>query len=412
MPRSRQPVEDGEPPRSEKPQGALARFTAARKVGTLDLLVDIERQLQWEATQPQEQNGSIRSDEVIHPSEIAHSDWCPLSTYLRIRWARDGKEIPRVVHAFQTENIFEEGHEYHRKWQGRIRRMGRLRGRWGCRNCKHRWMDVSPEVCPECGSRAVDYFEVPLSDPAVLIYGHADGDVLVPDPEVAEDAVLIEIKSVGEGTVRMELPQVFARNHYEITNLYGKKQKILDTRGIFREIQMPFPPHLRQGLIYLRLYNQERERAGLPTVRRIVYIYEFKPTSMVKAFYVARDDEAVQEIWDLCKDIVYALDHGGRPPACRDRRKGICDQCKPYREDKTSDPSGDASSRDAESEPAARGRAREGRARSASAAEGQPARPVRRGSVGSVRPRPDQEDDSVRPVGGLLGRAARRSGGG
>ena len=148
----------------------MQRFAEARK-NLNDLLADCERLLLREAEQPQMQNGGERRNDVIHPSEMAKTDWCPRSTYLRIKLARAGVLVPRDAHRFQLENIFEEGHEYHRKWQHRFRRMGRLYGYWYCEACTHRWITVSPEYCPECGAPAgaLTYHEVGLRDRDNLI---------------------------------------------------------------------------------------------------------------------------------------------------------------------------------------------------------------------------------------------------
>ena len=310
MARKSSAEDDG--PRREKPLGKMARFADARKNNN-DLLADCERLLLREAEEPQEQNGGLRRDDVIHPSEMASKDWCPRATYLRIKTARAGLTPPVVAHRFQTENIFEEGHEYHRKWQARFRRMGRLKGRWYCEACAHKWEAISPPDCPECGAPAgsISYHEVGLRDEAHLISGSADGEIVA----LASDAddVLIEVKSVGEGTVRADLPTVLQRHTHEIDDPHwaDKTMKVLDHRGVWKEITKPFGSHLRQGLIYLRLRND-------PTIERIVFIYEYKPTSLVKAFYVKRDDAAVQDLWDSCADIAYALNQGGRPPQCRD----------------------------------------------------------------------------------------------
>lgn len=389
----------GGQPRREKPTGKLARFSDARKNNN-DLLADCERLLLREAEQPQIQNGAERRDDVIHPSEMAHSDWCPRATYLRITAAREGRAIPKEAHRFQLENIFEEGHEYHRKWQARFRRLGRLRGRWICNACQHLWKDVSPEYCPECGApaAAIDYAEVGLSDPEHLIYGNADGEVisLVED----EDDVLLEVKSVGEGTVRMELPQVLAKNTYETQDkTWGRTIKLIDMRGVWKDITKPFGPHLKQGLIYLRLRND-------PRINRICFLYEFKPTSAVKAFYVTRNDELIDDLWEIAADIVWALDHGGRPPRCIDR-SGPCANCKPY-EDQESE-------HDRHTSPAGRGAEgvapRSRRARQA----GADTAPAPEDRVSRARRRPDRSRGrvadgpagDVHPVGGLFGRSTR-----
>lgn len=380
----------------------MARFAEARKNNN-DLLADIERLLLREHEEPQQQNGGVRRDDVIHPSEIAKTDWCPRSTYLRIKAVRDGVPVVTEAHRFQTENIFEEGHEYHRKWQDRFRRMNRLHGRWYCEACGHKWVATSPPYCPECGAPAdaISYHEVGLRDEAILLFGSADGEVRA----LASDAddVLIEVKSVGEGTVRMELPAVLMRHTYEVDDprWAGKTLKVLDHRGVWKEITKPFGPHLRQGLIYLRLRND-------PSIKRICFIYEYKPTSAVKAFYVTRDDEAVQELWDLCADIVYALDEGGTPPRCV--APGECKDCKPF-EDQESDHDGGGTKKSGTPEGQPRGRRRAREAEPAAAVEA-PRRRAR-AAGGPDGPRGQCADGpagGVHEVGGLLGGPARGRG--
>lgn len=384
----------------------MARFAAAQKNNN-DLLADCERLLLREADDPQMQNGAERSHLVIHPSEMAKSDWCPRSTYLRIKLARAGALQAAEAHHFQLENIFEEGHEYHRKWQDRFRRMNRLRGRWYCEACAHKWIAISPHECPECGAPAgaVTYHEVGLHDREYNISGSADGEVVA----LASDAddVLIEVKSIGEGTVRMEMPRVLMEHTHEVVEpKWGKTIKVLDHRGVWKDITKPFGPHLRQGLIYLRLVNKMRAALGLPLINRICFIYEYKPTSAVKSFYVERDDEAVQELWDTCADIMWALDEGGRPPACIGRDEK-CKDCKTYEEQESEHDHGTKAS----------GRAREGVApRSRRAREGEPPaageapkrRPAsRRRPDGPGGRRADEAAHPVDAVGRLLGRSAR-----
>jgi rubrerythrin len=377
----------------------MARFAAARKNNN-DLLADCERLLLREADDPQMQNGAERSNLVIHPSEMAKSDWCPRSTYLRIKLARAGTLKPAAAHHFQLENIFEEGHECHRKWQARFRRMNRLRGRWFCEACRHRWEAISPPECPECGAPegAVTYHEVGLKDTKHNISGSADGEVVA----LASDAddVLIEVKGIGEGTVRMEVPRVLMGHTHEVIDpRWGKQIKVLDHRGVWKDITKPFGPHLRQGLIYLRLRND-------PEIKRICFIYEYKPTSAVKTFYVDRDDDEVQELWDTAADIMYALDEGGRAPTCIGRNE-VCKECKPFEDQESEHDAGTkAPGRAREAESAGRGQTRKGRPlatdetpKRSSAPRRRPDRP---GGWG-FDPTPGPAD----PVGRLLGGSAR-----
>lgn len=412
MPPRTRATKDGQPaPRREKPVGKMARFADARKNNN-DLLADCERLLLREAEQPQQQNGGLRRNDVIHPSEMAKSNWCPRSTYLRILATREGR-LPEVTpHHFQLENIFEEGHEYHRKWQDRFWRMGRLFGIFFCEACEHRWPALAPKYCPECGAPrgALTYHEVPLRSPAYMIHGNTDGIVMGLFKDRPD--VMIEIKSIGEGTVRQDLPQVYMRHTHEIDHPQwaGKTMKVLDHRGIWKEITKPFGSHLKQGLIYLRLLAEMDNYVwGGPKIDldQIVFLYEYKPTSATKAFYVARDDEAVQELWDSAADIVYALDKGGRPPRCIDRDEP-CKECKPYEEQESEHDGRTTTARGAaQEEPRGRRRARAAEPAAAEEAEDRGSRPRRSGSDRPGRSRPDRPDGAVREVGGLLGRPAR-----
>lgn len=300
-----------------KPTGGFKLIADAKKSGS-KLLEDVERHLIREAEEGYDP--SNRRMEVIHPSEIASADWCPRSTYLRILLAREHRLPPRAANPFQRQNIFDEGHEYHRKWQSRAERMGRLYGTWECLPCHHRWKDVSPPQCPSCGGSVLAYREVGLHDDKANIHGHADGHITEEERVRSADDVLWEVKSVGLGTVRMDNPKLVLQHTYEVSTRPGMTRKIVDHEGIFSAIKMPFPSHLRQGLIYLRLYNE---------LDRITFLYEYKATSAVKTFTVKRNDDAVQWIWDICYDIMWALDNGGTPPVCP---KGGCTECSPLLE--------------------------------------------------------------------------------
>src|SRR3954470_20221328 len=74
---------------------------------------------------------SDRPTDVLHPSEMAKSDWCLLaSSYLL-----QGRKPPPEVLRLQRENVFAEGHEIHRKWQRWLADMGALIGVWWCAAC-------------------------------------------------------------------------------------------------------------------------------------------------------------------------------------------------------------------------------------------------------------------------------------
>lgn len=282
----------------------LADWANASK-GTL-LVGDIQAHMLKEHAKP-----STRRQNIIHPSEMAKQGWCPRATYHRIKACREADDPylkPSEKIGVQLLNIFDEGHLIHDKWQRRLWNMGRLWGNWECQACSHYFRDtLSPGECPQCGAtRTLIYREVPLRLEQYLIAGHADG--AIPDLNA-----LIEIKSVGAGTVRMEAPDIYAA-HTE-----GQK---IDLQGLWKAIEAPFPSHVRQGQLYLALCAE----MGLK-YDRIIFIYEAKFNQGVKEFVVKYDPNHSFPIMDMARMIVEALDFGGPIPACP---TGTCKDCENY----------------------------------------------------------------------------------
>jgi hypothetical protein len=118
---------------------------------------------------------------------------------------------------------------------------------------------------------------------------------------------------VGEGTVRIEAPEIHKAN----TN--GQS---VDLRGLWKAISEPFPSHLRQGQLYLKLCNI----MGLP-YDRIIFIYEAKFNQGVKEFVVKYDPDFCNEMLDNCTDILNALNENGPLPKCP---TGTCKDCEKY----------------------------------------------------------------------------------
>lgn len=313
-----------------------------------ELLGDIERFLLAEHAAGDE----YTNDKYIHVSELTHKDFCPRATYLRIRRAREGKAPPiKEDFAFQRESIFEEGHEYHRKWQNRINRMERLWGTWECVACGYRWKAVSPQECANpdvfneaggpdddmettpCGAPrdALRYCEVIFKHKEMNLTGHADGLVIGLDFETDEgygvgEDVLIEIKSIGDGTVRIDQPQLLYAYTYKVTDDRGKQHDVVDHRSLWQDIKRPFPSHLKQGLLYLWLWSILHP--DWP-VTKITFIYEYKPTSAVKSFDVLRNDDMIRELIEHIEDINYGLEHG-KTPRCVEGRRTLCKHCQKF----------------------------------------------------------------------------------
>lgn len=370
-----------------KPEGNLKRFLDSQKVQT-KIVGPVERMLlgrdPWDMYLG---NGEIvqRRWDRIHPSELAGNDWCPRAAFYRIsRGPIEGEK-----HRFQTQVIFEEGHEYHRKWQMWAWDLGVLRGRFNCAACmpsSETFDATSPAACPKCGAsrRALDYREVPLKAESHLITGSSDGDL--DEGGDPEDEPLIEIKSIGIGTIRMEAPGLIRKHTYKVELENGKTKTLLDQEGLWRDIRRPLPSHLRQGLIYCWVLGR----------RSIVFVYEFKPDGRSKEFHVKADFKYIEDLLDECLDVKHALDTGNPPPCKQGKQR--CAICSAYEESsdvEESEPEEEPRSRSQEG--ASRGRkkvVRRGRPGTARASERGSSSESSAGHRGSRRRRPDVADDS------------------
>lgn len=250
-----------------------------------------------------------RDPTVIHPSEMCKPDWCLRSTYERIvagKWP-DGEKFD-----FVRENIFDEGNDIHTKWQNRLRKSFPLWGNWRCLICKEVARNMlEPErqfgpVCESAFGHIWEYDEVSMIDRATtLIGGHSDG---------AFDDYLVEIKSIGLGTLRIEAPSLLGRY---------QDGRNTDLTGLWRGVERPLQGHLRQGDVYLSLAHI----LGLPFTK-IIYLYEFKANQMTKEFTVTYDEERAAPLIAKALRVKYAVDGDKPPPDCH--TPGGCKDCKAY----------------------------------------------------------------------------------
>ena len=236
---------------------------------------------------------------VIHPSETVKQDWCQRATFFRLVGA---PALSPEINSFTLENVFAEGHDIHGKWQTWLWEMGLLRGEWLCQSCGQVWAATAPKSCPGCdaGRTCLAYREVPLRSDAHRLGGHADGDIA--DDERDELCPLLEVKSIGVGTLRYEAPQLLAKHTRRLKDDDGEKT-VIDYEAIWRDIRRPFPSHLKQGNLYLMMAGR----------REMVFIYECKWNQQVKEFRIRYQPEVIADILDACLDIKYALD-SGKPP--------------------------------------------------------------------------------------------------
>jgi hypothetical protein len=254
--------------------------------------------------------GNDRRWDIVHPSELSHqSTFCARSVYLRIT---EGPLSPEGFD-FGLQNIFDEGHSIHAKWQSRLRKYTPLFGNWECRICgvveravleprSNPSSVFDPgDSCYSTLGHLWEYKEITLDAEAqALLVGHADGGF---------DETLVEFKSVGEGTARIEDPDAFAAANGDLKELW---------KGIHR----PFKTHLNQGDIYLWICKQN----GLPFTE-VSFIYESKWNQQIKEFIVPYDEKRSLKLVDQAIAIKYAVDHREEPEC---RFPGTCKECEPY----------------------------------------------------------------------------------
>ena len=241
-----------------------------------------------------------RTSQYIHPSEMAKAQWCHRATYYRI----SGEPALTTPNSVSQEVVFNHGNQAHHFWQTLYWRMGRLQGNWQCRWCRTVWEGVSPTVCPRCeaGVDMLVYREVPLHNEEYLIDGHADGDVISRDGKTSS---LIEIKTVGAGSVRYDAPALLEKYAFTGTLTAGGGAVTgVNWDKLWRDLKRPFPSHFRQGMLYCFL----KERPS------IVFIYEPKMVSgYPKAFDVKFDFSYVEPLLAKCLVVKDRLQKGVPP---------------------------------------------------------------------------------------------------
>jgi hypothetical protein len=278
------------------PKTDLWKFLDAKAKPTR-LLGDLERHLL------QRPVGDRKTD-VLHPSEMIKKDWCKRGSYFLLKGHTKIAEKPNL----KLQNIFDEGHYIHAKWQTWFQEMGVLHGKFKCVACHEITWGTSPSECSKCGWKTLEYGEVTLIDKELRIAGHTDGWI-----KGIGDDCLIEIKSIGPGTIRVEAPGLMMDADGDFMKAWGSVRK-------------PFGPHVLQGQIYLELMR----RMDNP-IDEIVFLYELKADQSYKEFTVKADYELVRHVFEGAKFVVDAVD-AGVAPDCSNEPNGTCKQCAPYKE--------------------------------------------------------------------------------
>ena len=282
------------------PHPAMKTYLDAKKHESV-LIGDVDRHIQLLP--------GDRDHSYLHPSEMARTGWCPRAAWYQLL----GHEPPSDPLVLRRAVLFDEGHAIHTKWQKWLRDMGVLWGKWVCDVCGlylWEWSSSLPMVCPmrkDNGRHIWQYKEVPLEEPSLRIGGHADGVVTTGDDEV----LLLEIKSVGPGTMR-EL-NIMAEDD---------EDDLSSTR--FSKINHPAADHFRQVQIYLRMMPMYAPQLG--SVERAVIVYEHKADQQIREFVVTYSPKWTDYLFDTAADIVWAVDHG-REILCPHKQ---CKSCTRY----------------------------------------------------------------------------------
>lgn len=315
--------------RVDKEDGKFADYSSLRSSSGI-VIPEVKRVLLDRKREVQ----PVHRTSIIFPSEMSKTDWCPRATYFRM----SGKPDPSSKPSFTLENVFAEGNSIHSKWQNWLSETDKLWGDWKCYRCAaHVKNSLKPEgsafnspygACvgtdwvnikftwsvdplnPEKYEHDWRYKEVTLRSNSLPVGGHADG-------ALTEHNILIELKSLGIGSLRFEAPKLLEENTYVVD---GKK--IIDIDGVWKNFHRPLTAHLRQGNIYLWMAKE----MGLP-FDQIAFIYEFKANQQVKEFVVSMSDEILAPIFEKSVIVKEAL-VSGLTPECQSGTS--CMQCRPY----------------------------------------------------------------------------------
>jgi hypothetical protein len=267
--------------KSYKPSGTLKKFVDANRKPTR-VLASVERYL---LARPAD---TSRRSDVIHPSAMVKGDWCHRAEYYELT----GR--PPAPSKYKTSMkqllVFEEGHRIHARWQAWFGDMGKLYGKWECSECGLIYWGTG--LC--CLGEPPMYREVPVHNDALRISGHADGWL-----KGFGDDMLLEIKSIGEGTIRWEQPELLIEHDN-------------DFKKAWESLKAPFVTHIMQAQVYMKLLEL-MDPDNHP--KEALFLYESKIDQSVKEFVVPKSDFGVTELFEAAAMIVKAVKEG-TPPLC------------------------------------------------------------------------------------------------
>jgi hypothetical protein len=246
----------------------LKKYLDTKKKPTL-MIGPIERYLMGQPREP-------RSTTVLHPSEFTKPNWCPREGWFLLI----GELKVDDGHGLQMLSIFEEGHGIHEKWQ-----------RWAA------------------DAGILHSAESPVVWPPFRVEGNADGILMLPNDSHlgGTEPVLLEIKSIGMGTLRM--------NRFPMDG--GLAQS-------FRRITRPFNDHIRQATFYAWVLR----RTLWPDMNRILFLYECKEDQAAREFVVTYNEEYIEVALEKLESLFPKADGVlvETPPRCTNGSGCICER--------------------------------------------------------------------------------------
>lgn len=278
----------------------MKKFLDAKKVPTR-ILGNVERHLM---SRPPEN----RSTTVLHPSEIIKPDFCLRASWFLMSGTPSRAERPSL----KMQAIFDHGHAVHDKWQRWLYEMGVMYGKFLCLSCDAITFGLSPATCDSCGGSRLKYDEVSLRDDSLRIAGHTDGHV-----RGLGDDFLLEIKTIGTGTLRWMAPNLVAQANGDMMRAWEL-------------VKAPFGSHVLQVQVYLELADRMgiTDLDGAP-IDEAVFIYEMKADNSYKEFTRKRDFELVRHVFDKAERVIDYVNRKVEPD-CTNNPAGKCKQCENY----------------------------------------------------------------------------------
>jgi hypothetical protein len=180
---------------------------------------------------------------------------------------------------------------------------GGLEGNWGCQTCDYLWEDIAPPSCPICSSDDIKYKEVPLYNERYKIIGHADGIW-----QDSQGKAVVEIKSVGLGTIRWDAPKLYE----------GYDSGDLSLDDLWKRIKRPLTTHRRQVNLYMMCLG----------IEDAVVLYEWKPSQEVKEFHLKYDETLIEPILEGIDYVLDCMENDEVPVRPDHATHKSCSTCK------------------------------------------------------------------------------------